>query len=94
MKKFLRGLALTFALLMMMSMSVFAATDYVPSTELPGDDENIPSTEDPNGSKKDDLPKDEYQSPKTGDDRAVLYAMAMTAIAAAGTIVIAKKKEA
>lgn len=96
MRKLLTGMLVTVTMVVMMSMSVFATTDnYLPSPSVPGDD--YIKDQEPGDDKPDEVPGDEHmkdRSPKTGDDRIVLYGIAMTAIAAAGTVVIAKKKEA
>lgn len=89
MKRLGKSLCLTAALFVTLSMPVSAKKNPVISPEFPGDDH----TKDD----KNKLPGDDHQkedrSPKTGDEGLVLYGAAMTAIALAGTIVIANKKE-
>lgn len=110
MKKLFKGLFLMMAMVVMMAMPVSASTqrDPVISPEFP-EDEHLNDSEDER-TEGTDLPEDEYKglldeegdgdsndgsrSPKTSDNSLTLYVMAMTAIAAAGTVLIAKKKEA
>lgn len=87
MKKFLSTLMLMMAMMVVFVMPVSA------TTALPGGpSEEYMKEEEPE--KGEDLPEDEYmKSPKTSDDSLALYAAAMVAIAATGSVVIARKKE-
>lgn len=99
MRKLCKNACLVMVLCVMLALPVSATSvNPVSSPELPGDD--FLEDDEPNQgtTEKDQLPGDEYKkenrSPKTGDGSLALYGMAMTAIAMAGTAVIAKKKEA
>lgn len=107
MKKLFSAMVLTVALLTMTSMTAFASqyvispedqyltedpgttttADDSSSTRTPGDDQYLPD-----GSKT-KTTIDKSKAPKTGDERVFLYAAAVAAIAAAGTVVITKKEE-
>ena len=103
MRKLCKNACLVMVLCVMLAMPVSATSvNPVSSPELPGDD-FLKDDEPEQGNtgeedEKDPLPGDEYKkenrSPKTGDGSLALYGMAMTAIAMAGTAVIAKRKEA
>ncbi len=99
MRKLCKNVCLVMVLCVMLALPVSATSvNPVSSPELPGDDFLKDDEPDQGTTEKDQLPGDEYKkenrSPKTGDESLALYGMAMTAIAMAGTAVIAKKKEA
>lgn len=101
MRKLCKKVCLVMTVCAMFAMPVSATSvNPVSSPELP-DDDFLKDDESEQGTTEDgkeQLPGDEYKkenrSPKTGDRSLVLYGAAMAAIAMAGTIVIAKKKEA
>lgn len=102
MRKVCKKACLVMTLCAMFAMPVSATSvNPVSSPELPEDDflkEEATTAGNTEDATKDPLPGDEYQkenrSPKTGDRSLTLYGAAMAAIALAGTIVIANKKEA
>ena len=96
MRRLCKSLCLVAALVAMLYVPVSAERNPVISPEFPGDD--YMDGDKDNDKDKNEIPGDDYQkedrSPKTGDNSLALYGMAMAAIAVAGTIVIANKKEA
>lgn len=90
MRKMWKNLCLTAVMLLVFAMPVSAST-HVSSPEFPGDDYTN-EEENKNHKADDDYMKDS-RSPKTGDESLAIYGLAMTAIALAGTVLIAKKKE-
>lgn len=101
MRKMWKNLCLTAVMLLVFAMPVSAST-HVSSPEFPGDDY---TKEEEDHKADDDYMKDgethtadddymrDSRSPKTGDESPAIYGLAMTAIALAGTVLIAKKKE-
>lgn len=82
MRRLSKSLCLVAVLVLVLAVPVSAKKNPVISPEI---------TEPP---KTPETPTKKEHSPKTGDNSLVLYGAAMAAIAVAGSVVIANKKEA